>query len=65
MQEYIEQIISSEQDKFVDQLVSKYGKLGDFTKEEIYNKFLKQNRNTIVVNDSFKNPGKRGRPKKT
>ena len=63
MQTYIENIINIEQLKLLDSIVTKYGTKGNFTKDELINRFLK-NRITIETNDKFKVTKRPGRPKK-
>ena len=63
MDHYIEYIIQEEQKKFIVLLCEKYGELGNFTPEIIQSKFLVDT-TLCLVNDEFKVPGKRGRPRK-
>lgn len=63
MIEYITNIIEAEQLKLLEKIVSSYGTKGEFTLEDLVNKFIKD-RNTRLVNDKFQTPGTRGRPKK-
>ena len=63
MEKYIQYIIQEEQKKFVTLLCERYGDLGSFTPEIIKNRFL-VNTKISYVNDEFKVPGKRGRPRK-
>ena len=63
MIEYIQTIIETEQLKLLERIVHKYGEKGGFTKDELVNRFLK-NQSLKLVNDKFQKPGPRGRPKK-
>ena len=63
MEGYIENIIHLEQVKLANRICEKYGTEGNFTVNDICNRFLK-NTTTLLVNDEFKIPGKRGRPRK-
>jgi hypothetical protein len=64
MEHYIEEIINKEQIKLATLICKRYGNKGNFNLEDIVNKFL-LNKTMLKVNDEFKVPGKRGRPRKT
>ena len=64
MQKYIEQIIETEQLFLINKIYDRYGTIGNFTVNDLRSKFI-DNKTIKIVNDEFKTPGKRGRPRKT
>ena len=62
MIEYVQNIIHQEQIKLLEKIVKKYGNKGEFNLELLKNKFL--TKDTIMVDDNFNIPKKRGRPRK-
>jgi hypothetical protein len=63
MIDYIQNIIRTEQINILEKIVEKYGNKGDFNLEQLKKQFLSSN--IVMVDDNFRIPKKRGRPKKT
>jgi len=63
MIDYIQNIIINEQLNMMQKIVQKYGIKGNFDLEQLKKQFLSSN--IVMVDDNFRIPKKRGRPKKT